>query len=115
MTLHDETLDIPVDGQHIAGTLLTPGGELIPAVLFVHGWGGSQEQYLARAASAAEAAGWVNVIQHGATSGQIIAAFLGSQEYFHGHNANAGDWSVGDDTRCAWDVDSAVIVAPEPA
>src|SRR5438105_1557506 len=65
MSLHDETLDIPVDGQHIAGTLLVPltlpsppaGGEgrvrgdrgPAPGVLFVHGWGGSQDQYLARA------------------------------------------------------------------
>ena len=25
-------------------------------------------------------------------SGQIVADFLGSQEYFQGHNASAGDW-----------------------
>jgi hypothetical protein len=31
-------------------------------------------------------------MQHGASSGQIIADFLGSQEYFQGHNASAGDW-----------------------
>ncbi|HJZ53699.1 MAG TPA: alpha/beta fold hydrolase [Gemmataceae bacterium] len=48
--MSDETLDIPVDGQHIAGTLLSPAGDsAVPGVLFVHGWGGSQEQYLARA------------------------------------------------------------------
>src|SRR5438477_308455 len=50
MSLRDEILDIPVDGQHIAGTLLTSDeGRAVPGVLFVHGWGGSQEQYLARA------------------------------------------------------------------
>src|SRR5437763_16623340 len=50
MSVRDETPDIPVDGQHIAGTLLAPGGNgAVPGVLFVHGWGGSQEQYLARA------------------------------------------------------------------
>ena len=41
-------IDIAVDGQRIAGTLVSPA-PLIPGVLFVHGWGGSQEQYLARA------------------------------------------------------------------
>jgi ABC-type Fe3+/spermidine/putrescine transport system ATPase subunit len=28
-------------------------------------------------------------------------------------NAAAGDWSVGDDVRCAWDVESGVLVAPD--
>jgi len=44
----DDALEISVGEQHIAGTLVTPG-TLIPGVLFVHGWGGSQQQYLARA------------------------------------------------------------------
>jgi esterase/lipase len=48
MATRDDILDIAVDDQHIAGTLVTPGA-LIPGVLFVHGWGGSQEQYVARA------------------------------------------------------------------
>jgi len=30
-------------------------------------------------------------------------------------NAAAGDWTVGDDVRCAWDVESGVLVTPEPA
>ena len=42
----DEHLEISVDGQDIAGTLVTPA---TPGMLFVHGWGGSQQQYLARA------------------------------------------------------------------
>jgi uncharacterized protein len=51
MKLRDEAVDIAVDGQHIEGTLLVPGNprERAPGVLFVHGWGGNQEQYLARA------------------------------------------------------------------
>jgi len=44
----DDLLDIAVGDQHIAGTLVTPG-TLIPGVLFVHGWGGSQQQYVDRA------------------------------------------------------------------
>jgi pimeloyl-ACP methyl ester carboxylesterase len=42
-----ELLEIAVDDQSIAGTLIAPARAL-PAVLFVHGWGGSQQQYLAR-------------------------------------------------------------------
>lgn len=44
----DESIDIRVDNGTIAGTFITPG-TLVPGVLFVHGWGGSQEQYHARA------------------------------------------------------------------
>ena len=48
METYLETLQIAVDSERIAGTLLmhTPK---VPGVLFVHGWGGSQEQDLARA------------------------------------------------------------------
>ena len=48
MTTHDAIVSIAVDGQQIGGTLVTPPS-LIPAVLFVHGWGGSQKQYVQRA------------------------------------------------------------------
>src|SRR5215212_2396226 len=48
MSTRDEAIDIRVDDQRIAGTLVTPA-PLVPGVLFVHGWGGSQEKYLARA------------------------------------------------------------------
>lgn len=48
MPTHDDAIEIPVDDQRIAGTLVAPA-TAIPGVLFVHGWGGSQEQYLARA------------------------------------------------------------------
>ncbi|WP_232493277.1 alpha/beta hydrolase family protein [Novosphingobium kaempferiae] len=39
---------ITVDGKQLDGTLLSPA-KLIPGVLFIHGWGGSQEQDLVRA------------------------------------------------------------------
>ena len=48
MPTHDNKIDIAVDGGHIAGTLIAPA-TAIPGVLCVHGWGGSQEQYLSRA------------------------------------------------------------------
>ena len=48
MTIRDKEIDIAVDGEHIAGTLVAPT-RLIPGVLYVHGWGATQEQYLARA------------------------------------------------------------------
>jgi pimeloyl-ACP methyl ester carboxylesterase len=48
METRDDTVHIAVDDQHIAGTLVVPTAA-VPGVLFVHGWGGSQEQYLARA------------------------------------------------------------------
>lgn len=50
MVAGDEVFDIPVDGERILGTLLgSEGVDNAPGVLFVHGWGGSQEQYLPRA------------------------------------------------------------------
>jgi uncharacterized protein len=52
MATIEESVSIPVAAAHIAGTLVTPG-TLIPGVLFAHGWGGSQAQYLARAHAAA--------------------------------------------------------------
>ncbi|MCC4621276.1 alpha/beta fold hydrolase [Xanthomonas cassavae CFBP 4642] len=44
------SIDIAVDQDALSGTLLTPTG--IPAVLFVHGWGGSQHHNLVRAREA---------------------------------------------------------------
>jgi uncharacterized protein len=44
----DDIISIAVDGEHVAGTIVTPS-TTVPGVLFVHGWGGSQGQYLARA------------------------------------------------------------------
>ncbi|WP_448206936.1 alpha/beta hydrolase family protein [Azospirillum sp. sgz302134] len=48
MATRDDSIDIAVDDQHIAGTLVAPAS-VIPGFLFIHGWSGSQEQYLARA------------------------------------------------------------------
>lgn len=48
MSTRANTIDIPVDGDHIAGTLVGPD-TLVPGVLLVHGWDGSQEQHIARA------------------------------------------------------------------
>lgn len=48
MPTRDDSITIAVDDGTIAGTIVTPS-TLLPGVLFVHGWGGSQEQYLARA------------------------------------------------------------------
>jgi pimeloyl-ACP methyl ester carboxylesterase len=48
MPTRDSTIDIEVDGQHIAGTLVAPAA-VRPGVLLVHGWDGSQAQYIARA------------------------------------------------------------------
>jgi len=48
VTTRDEHLEITVGGTAIDGTLVSPR-RAAPGVLCVHGWGGSQEQYLARA------------------------------------------------------------------
>ncbi len=48
MATREDKVDIDTGGARIEGTLVTPG-TLIPGVLFVHGWGGNQQQYLARA------------------------------------------------------------------
>ena len=48
MSTRANTVDIPVDGKHIAATLVGPD-TMVPGVLLVHGWDGSQDQYIARA------------------------------------------------------------------
>ena len=40
-------------------------------------------QFLGRAASAGEAQGWVNTMQHGASEEQVMTIILGSQEFFN--------------------------------
>jgi pimeloyl-ACP methyl ester carboxylesterase len=52
MPTHDKSIEIKVDGENILGTFVVPSTRA-PGVLFVHGWGGSQEQYLARARQSA--------------------------------------------------------------
>lgn len=48
MTTRANAIDIPVGVRHIDGTLVGPD-TMIPGVLLVHGWDGSQDQYIARA------------------------------------------------------------------
>ncbi len=48
MLANSEAVKIQVEGEEIAGTFLTPQNK-VPGVLFVHGWGGSQQHDLARA------------------------------------------------------------------
>lgn len=48
MSIRLDTIEIPVDGQHVEGTVLSPTTHF-PGVLFVHGWGGCQEHDLSRA------------------------------------------------------------------
>jgi pimeloyl-ACP methyl ester carboxylesterase len=48
MSIQSEPIDIKVDEQIISGTILTPHPK-VPGILFVHGWGGSQQRDLARA------------------------------------------------------------------
>src|SRR5689334_10383526 len=48
MSTRDHRFEIRVENVGIAATLVAPA-TMLPGVLFVHGWGGSQQQYLARA------------------------------------------------------------------
>jgi dienelactone hydrolase len=53
MSTLEESVAIEVAAdQQVAGTFVAPR-TMMPGVLFVHGWGGSQEQYLARARAVA--------------------------------------------------------------
>ena len=48
MAIQSETVELQVENDRIAGTLVSPGSKM-PGILFVHGWGGSQQRDLARA------------------------------------------------------------------
>ena len=48
MPVREDPVELAVDGRAIAGTFVIPRRRM-PGVLFVHGWGGSQAQYRARA------------------------------------------------------------------
>ena len=48
MGTRSERIEIAVDEERMAGTFLAPSNK-VPGVLFVHGWGGSQERDLERA------------------------------------------------------------------
>lgn len=51
--MRDSRVEIESAGHRLSGTLVTPA-IVRPGVLFVHGWGGDQHQYLARARAIAE-------------------------------------------------------------
>jgi pimeloyl-ACP methyl ester carboxylesterase len=76
MTARAETIAIVVDGQRIEGTLVAPDAleASVPGVLFVHGWGGDQAQYLGEAHASARALGCVcltfNLRGHAETEAQ---------------------------------------------
>jgi pimeloyl-ACP methyl ester carboxylesterase len=55
MSHREESVAMPVDDEFLDGTLLTPGppAARAPGVLFLHGWGGGQGQYLGRARAVA--------------------------------------------------------------
>ena len=48
MPSHSEQVEIVVEEEVIAGTMVSPPRK-VPGILFVHGWGGSQQRDLARA------------------------------------------------------------------
>src|SRR5437764_11967552 len=48
MSTRERAITIDVDDQRIAGTIVAPATK-IPGLLFIHGWGGDQRQYVARA------------------------------------------------------------------
>jgi uncharacterized protein len=53
MAIREKQLTLEVHGDLIGATIVAPQS-LLPGILFVHGWGGSQERYLARAREIAE-------------------------------------------------------------
>ncbi|SAL03959.1 PGAP1 family protein [Caballeronia arationis] len=52
MTADRYQIEIPIERGYLDGTFVAPQ-TTIPGVLFVHGWGGNQEQYMERARQAA--------------------------------------------------------------
>lgn len=48
MATRSTAIEMIIDDEYVAGTFLSPEHR-VPGVLFVHGWGGSQERDLARA------------------------------------------------------------------
>ena len=48
MAATSDYIELTVEGEQIAGTLLAPQKQM-PGILFVHGWGGSQSRDMTRA------------------------------------------------------------------
>ena len=53
MAIREKRTTLDVRGDQICATIVAPQ-TLLPGILFVHGWGGSQDRYLARAREIAE-------------------------------------------------------------
>jgi hypothetical protein len=53
------------------------------------------QRYLGRSAGASEVAGWVNVLQHGMSNEQVVAAFVASEEFYSRHGASIQSWLNG--------------------
>jgi uncharacterized repeat protein (TIGR03803 family) len=58
--------------------------------------GADYTRYLGRSGSSTEIAYWVNLFQTGYTNEQVIAGFVGSQEFFQNHGSNIVDWLFAD-------------------
>jgi pimeloyl-ACP methyl ester carboxylesterase len=54
MAIRDEKLTFVVDGQELAGTFIAPQLKNVPGILFVHGWGASQQECFLPACAVAE-------------------------------------------------------------
>ncbi len=50
------------------------------------------QTYLGRSADATEVAGWVNALQHGKSDEQVVAAFVGSDEFYASHGSASQSW-----------------------
>ncbi len=57
--------------------------------------GADYQRYLGRSAGASEVAGWVNVLQHGMSNEQVVAAFVASDEFYAGHGGSIQGWLNG--------------------
>ena len=53
------------------------------------------QRYLGRSAAASEVAGWVNNLQHGMSSEQIVTAFVASDEFYSDHSSTFQAWLSG--------------------
>ncbi|HLJ94497.1 MAG TPA: DUF4214 domain-containing protein [Gemmataceae bacterium] len=53
------------------------------------------QNYLGRSADASEVAGWVNALEHGMSDEQVVAAFVGSDEFYAAHGSSSQSWLTG--------------------
>ncbi|HET8832146.1 MAG TPA: alpha/beta fold hydrolase [Casimicrobiaceae bacterium] len=104
MSTRDEAMQIAVGDHTIAGTLIVPDTRM-PGVLFLHGWGGSQQQYASRAREIAAlgcACLTVDLRGHAQTQGQ--QATVTREDNLHdalaAYDTLAGEAAV-DDRRIA--------------